>query len=206
MKYYKNVFRHFARLEGSQHIASEYALRGIEKIIRDNQVKSVFEFGIGIGTIPFLVKKINKDILYVGTETNEFCINAFQNNLNALIDNKFIHLLSEQDTPDIKFDLIIVDGKFSNVSFINKIAHKDSVFFIEGDREEQRKLLLEIFPDALVSRCISIKKNQSWSPFIGHYQGGYTIYRLNSSSFKNIISFIREKLVSAVKYRIRRFL
>jgi hypothetical protein len=53
---YKEIYKKFSLLEGSEHIATEFALKGIERIIKDNKVWSVLEIGIGIGTIPYLVK------------------------------------------------------------------------------------------------------------------------------------------------------
>ncbi|PSL03951.1 hypothetical protein [Cecembia rubra] len=202
---YNKIFKKFSFLEGSQHIASENALKGIEKLIKKNKIKSVFEFGIGIGTIPYLVKTIDRNISYVGTEDNDFCIKAFNENLGLLKDENFHHLLNFKDIGQ-KFDLVIVDGTFKDERFLKSIVHSNSIIFIEGDRKDQRTLLNKIFPEALVSHVISLKRNYTWSPFKEGYQGGYTIYRLNNKKSSNIIYYFREKVSTSLKYRLRRLI
>lgn len=204
---YKQVFKYFAHLEGSQHIASEYALRGLEKIIKSNGVKSVFEFGIGIGTIPYLVKKLDNDTLYVGTEGNEFCIQQFNKNLGPLTTSKFVHLLHESDYQeyDQKFDLVIIDGDFHNIELLKKIVHSNSILFVEGYRMKQNRILMQNFPDALISHCLTNSENQSWSPFYGRedYQGGYHVYRLNRRRLINKLHYVMERAMTAFRVRIR---
>lgn len=205
---YYDVFKKFSALEGSQHIASLNALKGIEKLVKNNNIKSVFEFGIGIGTIPYLIKSIDPNILYVGTENNDFCIDSFNKNLGELKNTKFYHLKTETDLNfNKKFDLIIVDGSFSDDGFLKRVTHKNSVIFVEGDRKKQREIIKMHFPHALVSQVISNSKNPEWSPFDKNtYIGGYTVYRLNNKSLKNIISFLKEKFATAFRYRIRKLI
>lgn len=207
MSFYQDTFKKFAVADGSEHIANEFALRGIERIVNKHKIKSVFEFGVGIGTIPYLIKSIDNNILYVGTEDNDFCINQFSKNLGDYQQNKFTHLRTINEFKDsTKFDLVIVDGMFSNEAFLKSIVHRNSIIFVEGDRKSQRKFISDTFPDALVSQCITNKRNYEWSPFeTTHYIGGYTVYRLNHNSFINKVDWLSEKLQSATRYRLRKF-
>lgn len=209
MKYFDTVFKIFCQKEGCQHIATRFALKGIEEIIISKNVKSVFEFGIGIGTIPFLIGKLNRDILYFGTENNEFCLNAIKENLplNELsIDFNLINSYDEFNK-EFKFDLIIIDGKFDDVDFIKRIVHSNTIIFIEGDRVDQQNFIQSVFPYSLKNRIISIEKNKEGSPFYeenkNSYEGGYTIFRLNSNIF-NKIAWFRDKLKTFLNYKLRR--
>ena len=47
----KDNYKKFAFIDGNQHIASEYALITILKLIEDFNVKSILEVGLGIGSI-----------------------------------------------------------------------------------------------------------------------------------------------------------
>jgi len=156
MMYYSSVFKKFAKLDGSQHIASEHALKGVENIVERFSVKSVFELGTGIGTIPYLVKSINKEIKYVGIEENEFCVKALYRNLEEFINNNFeIFNSTIAFNNNLKFDLIIIDGKSSSLNFIQNIVHKSSIVFIEGDRSGQVQELKMMFPNSLIFRVIT---------------------------------------------------
>jgi hypothetical protein len=205
--HYKNIYKKFASLEGSDHIASEFALKGIEKLILKNNVKTVFELGIGIGTIPYLIKKIDRNIFYVGTEGNPYCIEQLNKNLSEVMDNQLLHFSSTSEIDkNLKFDLIIIDGKFDNTDFIKSITHTNSIILIEGDRKEQRDVIQDIFPNYLVSRCITNKRNYTWGPFVSGYMGGYTLYRLNYKSFKNRVAHLRERISTSLLYRLRKYL
>lgn len=207
-KIHKSVFKYFSLLEGSQHIASENALKGIESLIRKNNIKSVFEFGIGIGTIPFLIKKINSEIEYTGIENNDFCISAFNTNLENWVHKPlFKHLRSTEELVSTQnFDLIIIDSQFEDSAFLQKIVHSNSILFIEGHRELQGEMIARTFHKPLISRIISTRKNYTWSPFDSKsYMGGYSLYRLNNSSLANQYHWMIEKIETAFKYRIRKF-
>ena len=209
--YYKKVFLLFSKKEGCQHIAQEFALKGIEKIVNNKCVNSIFEFGIGIGTIPYLLNSLNKKLDYFGTEENEFCINAFQENLKD-IDSKFNfnHIKSFSNyNEDFKFDFIIIDGSFDNEIFLRKIVKLNTIILVEGDRKLQREFLTRIFPNALVSHNISICKNEKDSPFYSEknnsFIGGYTLFRLYPS-IMNKMEWFSEKVFTFFKYKIRKFL
>lgn len=209
MKQYNSVFTIFSQKEGCQHIATRFALKGIEEIIISKNVKSVFEFGIGIGTIPYLIGKLNRDVLYFGTENNDFCLNAIQENLPLQELSIDFNLLNsyEQFNQDVKFDLIIIDGKFDNTAFIKKIVHQNTIIFIEGDRIDQQKFIQSVFPNSLKSRRVSLEKNKIGSPFYDEnkvsYEGGYTIFRLNSN-YLNKFQWFKDKIQTYLNYKLRK--
>ena len=207
---YKKVFLEFAQKEGSQHIASENALKGIEKIILNKSIKTVFEFGIGIGTIPALLNSLNKKIIYYGTESNVFCKDALLKNLVNLNNGFEYNQLNsyEEFKESLKFDFIIIDGSFDNLKFLKSIVHDKTIIMIEGDRKSQREFIKEAFPNSMLSFVISNKKNDLNSPFYSEvnngYVGGYSIFRIDKS-LKSKMDWFREKVSTSVKYRLRRF-
>ena len=116
------MYKFFSQKDGSQHIASTYALKGLEKIVKKNNVNFVFEFGIGIGTIPYLLGSIKNELIYFGTENNGYCIEQLKLNLKDLETTfSYNHLHSfEEYTGNRKFDLIIFDGAFNDSAFLRK--------------------------------------------------------------------------------------
>lgn len=206
---YQEVFKKFSQLEGSQHIASEFALRGIENLIRNKNIKTIFEFGVGIGTIPYLLYKINPDLYYTGTENNNFCVSALNKNLKGIIENeRFNQIKDYTEFEGEKVDLVIIDGKFNDVLFLKKICHDKTLIFIEGHRLDQQKFVLTVFPNALLCTKISNKKNKPYSPFYNEiknpYNGGYSFIRLENN-FKNKLKHFINKLKTSLKYKLRIF-
>lgn len=203
MKNYSSVFKKFAKLNGSQHIASEFALKGIENIVKKFEVKSVFELGTGIGTIPYLVKSINKEIKYVGIEGNEFCIKVLYQNLEAFVSNYFeLFETTDAFNKKEKFDLIIIDGKADSLNFIKNIVNKSSIVFIEGDRLVQVQEIKSMFPKSLIFRVITNKMNYLWSPFKSGFMGGYTLIFLKDTiNFK--LFYICSRIKTDILYRLR---
>ncbi len=206
---YREVFKLFSKKEGSQHIASAFALKGLESIIKKNEINYVFEFGIGIGTIPYLLGTVKKGLIYFGTENNDYCIEQLKSNLKELeSDFSFNHLTSyEEMKTDQKFDLIIFDGAFKDSNFLKKIAHQKSIIFVEGDRSDQIKFITAVFPKALVSQSICNLKNSDFA-FAPNkeqkrYVGGYTLIRLDNN-FENKLKWFSEKLRTYFLYKIRK--
>jgi spore coat polysaccharide biosynthesis predicted glycosyltransferase SpsG len=205
---HKEVFQLFSKKEGAQHIASEYALMAIEKIVKQNNIHSVFEFGIGIGTIPYLLSTLNKRITYYGTEENEFCNSVLPENLGQSIESINYNAISSylNFNDENKFDFIIIDGLFDDANFLKKIAHDNTLIFVEGDRENQREFLRKTFPKCLINRSISLNKNSKHSPYYdvssNHFVGGYTLFRLNPN-FRNKTSWFLEKIATSLKYKLR---
>jgi hypothetical protein len=129
------------------------------------------------------------------------------NNLRNLKDDRFQHILSSNDIDkSTTFDLIIIDGKFDDTDFIKAITHENSIIFVEGDRKEQREMLRTSFSKSLISRCTTNKKNYNWGPYQSGFMGGYTLYRLNNRSMKNLFKNYTERIHSGILYRLRKYL
>jgi phospholipid N-methyltransferase len=120
-------------MEGSQYIASEFALETILKIIKIFNVGTIMELGLGIGSISDTVLKYskieNKRISYTGTEKNEFCLDVLKTNL---IDYQQIELHSElNQIKNKQVDLIIIDGYGNTLREIVGFCKKNTMVFIE---------------------------------------------------------------------------
>ena len=66
-----DVYRKFSSFEGNQHIASEFALKCVLKLVVDFKIKRILEIGLGIGCIVDSVLEFSKEygeIDYYGTE------------------------------------------------------------------------------------------------------------------------------------------
>lgn len=204
----KNYYR-FCKLEGSEYIATGFAIYQILKIIKSFEIKSILEIGLGIGSISDTVLKMakdsNMDIRYVGTEANDFCNNALRNNIEDYA------MLEHYDdlagvSPELKFDLIIIDGQDNSLQEIVGRCETHSIIFIEGDRSPQTKLILTLFPKAKHVNVISVKKHQSFSHgntnyFVG---GGQLIF--TNPDLRMKIYWFKEKTTTYIKRHLRKFL
>jgi hypothetical protein len=202
----KRVFRVFSEKSGNEHIASENALGGIERLIRRYRVKSVFEFGTGIGTVPYLIKSIDPKIRYVGTEPNEFCYEEASKNLDGMLgqEDEIIRDVSSF-RPGQEFDLVIVDGDFKHEKTLKSLVHSSSWIFVEGDRKSQRAFIESVFPSALQYHHISLERNRPWGPFpTDRFMGGYSLFRLDNGGLSAWLDWFYARVVTSLKYRIFR--
>jgi len=204
----KNYYR-FCKLEGSEYIATGFALLQILKIIKIFEIETVLEIGLGIGSISDTVLKMAKnsklEIRYVGTEANEFCNNALKNNIEDYAKLEQYEDLAEI-SPESKFDLVIIDGQDNSLQEIASRCKSESIIFIEGDRSPQTKLILSLFPKARHVNVISLKKHQPYSHgntkfFVG---GGQLIFTNPNIGMK--IYWFKEKTATYIKRHLRKFL
>jgi hypothetical protein len=202
-----NLYRSFCESEGSQHIASEYAIDKINGLAKKFRVKRILEIGLGIGSISGIVLALNRnkpDFDYIGTEANDFCLGALPENLKE--DYSRLKIYSDlSDIPsDKKFDLIIIDGKDQNLQAIKGLISVNGILAIEGDRMPQQDSLQELFSDHKYVHCISSLKNNSYSPFQAtHWQGGLKIIFINPTSSQKLW-WVREKISTKLKYWFRK--
>lgn len=80
------LYQSFCDAEGSQHIASEYAIGKIKGMVDQFRVKEILEIGLGIGSISGIILAMDRckyTISYTGTEANHFCLKALQENLKT---------------------------------------------------------------------------------------------------------------------------
>ena len=202
------TYKHFSNLEGNQHIASEFALGKIIDFISKYKVKSVLELGIGIGSISFCVleffKEKNEMIKYIGTESNEFCLSVLPKYLKSNFSNIEIFNNLNDVSTDLKFQMVIIDGKDENLLKIKELISKNGIIIIEGDRQPQLKLIKSIFPKHLYVRLISNRKNPNYGPFSSDdLIGGIQLIFINPT-FNQKVNFTYNKVKTAILYRVRR--
>lgn len=195
--YYK-----FSFVEGNQHIANEYALKCVLRLIETFNVKSVLEVGIGIGCIADTVLQYSKSIKYTATEANEFCLNAIQENVSQLNRVELYNNLAE--IPENKlFDLIIIDGTDESLEKVKRLCKKESIIFIEGGRSLQLQTLKALFPKVLHVQMISTYRNHNYGPFSSNLwcSGGQLIFPY--PNFKMKVFYWKERIATYIKRKYR---
>jgi len=126
----REVHSHFRARPGSQHIATAFALAHLAALLRVLPVKSVLEFGAGIGTITFLLQeRLPADGRIVCAERNAWCREQFAINIPqsprvALIPEGRPHLTDP-------FDLVIIDGPITPGA---QYVRAGTACFVEGNR------------------------------------------------------------------------
>lgn len=200
-------YKRFSFIEGNEYIATEYALKTILRLIEDFKIKSVLEVGLGIGSISDTILKYaeatKKPIYYAGTEANEFCLAAIQQNVAQYEKISLTNSLADiKDNK--KFDLIIVDGSDVSLKSIAGFAKPNTIIFVEGWRGSQVNLLREIFPGCVHVEIISSYKNPECGPFpSANWSGGGQLIFINPSLFKKLYWF-QERVASFLKRRLRK--
>lgn len=200
-------YERFCELEGSDYIASEFALETILKLIKNFDLNTILELGLGIGSISDTVLKYAKlkniKINYVGTEQNEFCLEALPNNV---LDYNQIELYKElSHIKNKKFDLIIIDGY--DDSFKDIVAHckKHTIIFIEGDRKGQTESIRKIFPKNRYVNVVTLRKNKPYSHGggdINHYIGGGKLIFIDPT-IKMKLFWFQEKVKAFIINKLR---
>lgn len=202
-------YRKFCSYEGSDYIASEFALETILNIVEKFHVKSILELGLGIGAMSDTILKYSdqakREIQYYGTENNEFCLDALKKNVESY---DRIDLFSElKEVNDQRFDLIIVDGQDESLKNIEDFTKVNTIFYVEGDRSDQTKELKRIFPKSKHVNVITLRKNpvyahggNSTNNYIG---GGQVIFR--KAIGKKLYYFLKEKIQTFVIRKLRHY-
>ncbi len=199
-----NLYQSFCKADGSQHIASEYAIEKINGLVENFGIKGILEVGLGIGSISGIVLAVNKnkpDIDYIGTEADDFCLNALPENLKEDYNRLKIYPNLTEIPSDKKIDLIIIDGKDHNLQAVKDLISENGILAIEGDRIPQQDSLQELFPQHKYVHCISLKKNKEYSPFSAeNWQGGIKVIFV-SPTLKQHLWWFREKYFTKIKYQ-----
>jgi len=194
-----NKYLEFSKYEGSQHIASEFSIYHILRVIEDNDVKKILEIGLGIGTVPSAVFQcFRESVEYSGTEANKFCLESLKHNLKG----ESIKVYNDINTADLtqKFDLIIVDGKDGNLKKLMYSLSKRAIVMIEGDRKDQTTEMRSIFKKSLYVHLISGQKNHPDGPFDDNsWQGGIKVFYINPT-FSQKISWMQQKIRTKFVY------
>ena len=200
-----DVYKKFSSFEGNQHIASEFALKSVLKLIVNFKVKKVLEIGLGIGCIVDAVLEFSNEhgeIEYYGTESNDFCLEQLKQNVSQYNKIKLYSDVSKVSSSE-KFDFIIIDGKDESLKYIQNLTHNNSIIFIEGGRAEQVALVKNYFPKAIHVQIISDYKNPAYGPFDDSKwcSGGQLIFPTPNLSMK--IYFWKEKIATYLKRKRR---
>ena len=182
-------------------------MKSVLKIINDFNVKTILEVGLGIGAICDTVLKYskasNKSYKYVGTEANEFCLNALKDNVefyNELEINKDVDSVESS-----QFDFIIIDGADDTIKSIKHLCKPRTVIYIEGFRGSQVNIIKEVFPSAKHSEIISLYKNPEYGPFPSNrWVGGGQLIFIKPTGKQNIY-WAKEKVKTFIKRKLRKF-
>jgi len=200
-------YKRFCAIEGSEYIASEFALAMILKLIKKYKVRSILEVGLGIGSISDTALEFAKQhhypLQYAGTEANDFCLDALRKNVRDY--NKIELHSSISSISDRKFDLIIVDGSDSDFEKITSFCKRDTIVFIEGDRGMQTKSILEHFPTARHVNLVTLDKNRTYAHGTStpeSYMGGGQLIFINPEAGRKLFWF-KEKVATYIKRKIR---
>jgi hypothetical protein len=201
------LYQSFSAAEGNQHIASEYAIENLNRLVQKFQVQRILEVGLGIGSISGIVLALNRNktkLDYLGTEANDFCLKALPENLKEDYSRLKIYSNLTEIPSVTKFDLIIIDGKDQNLKVIEGLISKNGLIAIEGDRMPQQDSLQELFPNHKYVHLISLKKNKSYSHFPAeHWQGGLKIIFIDPTGFQKLW-WVKEKISTKLKYWFRK--
>ena len=194
-------YKKYSAAEGSQHIASEYAIQKIQDLVSLFKIKNVLEVGLGIGSIAGTLLKVNKDLSYTGTEDNDFCLRSLPVLLGSNYERLNIYN-SINDLPNNKgFDLIIVDGKDDGQDHLKDLLSPNGIVILEGDRLEQQEILSSMFLRHKMVHSISLSKNKSYSPFASNeWQGGLKII-FADPTFRQFLWWLKEKTLTKLKYQ-----
>lgn len=204
----ENIYTYFSEKEGNQHIAGLYAIQKILSLIKENRPQRILEVGLGIGSISYAIltyhKENNLNVIYDGTEANEFCLSQLEPNLQDLYSQLNIYSDIHSINHNHKYDFVIIDGTDHSIDLIKDRINPQGVIFIEGHRLSQTNKMKEIFPNHKYVECISDFKNPNFGPFSEqHWAGGGQLIYINPST-KQFMSYIEEKLKTTFKYRIKR--
>lgn len=200
-------YKRFCALDGSEYIASEYAIKTILRLIDKFKAKNILEVGLGIGAICDSVLRYDKikqlGLHYVGTEANAFCLDALQK--NVVNYNKIELYSGVSEVPVQQFDLIIVDGADENFAKIASLCGKDAIIYIEGDRGPQTQSVKQIFPNAKHVNVITLQRNRDYahgSSTPETYMGGGQLIFADPSLGRKLFWFA-EKVKSFTRRNIR---
>lgn len=201
------TYRKFADKQGNDHIAGDYALEEILRIIEKFNCKNILEVGLGIGSISDAILNFSEsnslNINYSGTEANEYCLEQLPQNVDRFEQIKLHSKIAEIADGNL-FDLIIVDGSDALLSEVKKLCAKNALIFIEGGRASQIKVLNEIFPEFYQCEIISIRKPPAYGPFHQKWTGGGTLIAISPTVFQKAFIFI-EKVKTFSKRRMRKY-
>ncbi|APU69118.1 hypothetical protein C723_2765 [Christiangramia flava JLT2011] len=194
--------------EGSQFIASEYALYKILSLIEKFEPKTILEAGVGIGTISdsILRTHYSSNLKVYGTESNAFCLEQLPLNMGEKYNS--LHLYPDiQSLPEeLKFDFIIIDGKEEALASLKKNMKNRCIIVIEGDRRDQTEIITNLFSHSKFVHSITSKRNNIYSNRPKYnFQGGLKIIFTNPD-LKQKVEWLKLKMASKIHFQLRKFI
>jgi precorrin-6B methylase 2 len=139
-----------ASVDGKVGIASQHAIDGVMRAIRQRRPGRILELGAGIGTLTYAVLETASSLQnyktvgfeFITIENNQFCLEQLNKNLDKFSSFYKVLPSTKEIQGNEKFDLIIVDGggdlegDMGIQNFDNMLAHK-GIILIEGNRSFQ---------------------------------------------------------------------
>ena len=128
----RDIHKRFSWKTGSKHIATKFALAHLSAVLRTTEIRSVLEFGAGIGTISYLLlNELPNDVQVECTEHSDFCRSQLSHNIPSSLYERLIIHETKQPMLKNQFDLVIIDG---SVSRDTGFFADGSICFVEGNR------------------------------------------------------------------------
>ena len=138
----RRVHAEFRGKPESRHIAGEFALIELSKLLDETAPQRVLEIGAGIGTITkLLLTHPKRPGSLTSSEAVPVCLREFEKNL-AGVDRAGFRLIASIGELDPKstFDLVIFDGTLDEEKQYDIFA-AGTRCFVEGNRRETREAL-----------------------------------------------------------------
>jgi hypothetical protein len=136
----RSIHARFSKFEGSDHIASRFALEHLAALLTERKPRYVLELGAGIGTITELLLSHPAGITgLIATETQPFCLNALEKNLSNRADPRLRVVTTPQELAQHRrtVDLIVGDGSLKDPAE-TAFAGEGTSVFVEGNRSGLR--------------------------------------------------------------------
>ncbi len=137
-----DIFREFDAKPESQHIANEFALMELSRLIARIRPQSVLEIGAGIGTITKLIlTHPDRPARLTSTEGHPICVSELSKNLKGveLTGYKLVNSATELDL-NRHYDLVIFDGTLDDEQQY-AVFGSGTWCFVEGNRSKTMDVL-----------------------------------------------------------------
>lgn len=180
------VHRRFRGRPGSEHIATESAVRGLVRALRRARPRRVLELGAGIGTLTEAAIRVLERLhgpdgyTLVATESDPFCLEQLDRNL---ADRRgCLRVVADPGALPADagpFDFVIADGGEQDDPRPFRDLARGATVFIEGDRRPQAATLEAAIAGRPFARAdVRILRRRTLADGRRVWDGGYRLYRL----------------------------
>jgi len=139
----EKIHARFFTCEGSDQIASVWALKGLEAWIGNSPPRRVLEIGAGIGTVSALLAQYCRLAEFVVcVEDDPWCRSQWGRNMAFI--SPTMHLYDKVPLYEQPFDLIVLDGPQMPAEGWRPLVARGGTVFVEGNRRSQRADLLAV--------------------------------------------------------------